>query len=249
MSSKEEKVTFFCEGQKLYANFGLPRIGAPCILMSHGFEANKDGTKWSFLAPRLAEEGYSTFRFSYRGCGREPEKSEGKFENTTLTGRIKDYKAALDYLGSKAIDQGRIGVMGSSFGGEVPIAAKDPRIKALILLATPSRTELPAEEQLQAYKRRGYFRLPSGQRLKMSYFEDIQRYDLCKAMEKLNRPVLIIHGGEDEEVSVDNAYELYDHAREPKRLDIIQGGEHALHRPEHMARILELSREWFQRYL
>ncbi|MFQ5873123.1 MAG: alpha/beta hydrolase, partial [Dehalococcoidia bacterium] len=160
MSFKDESVVFHCEGQKLYANLSVPRRGAPCVLMSHGFEASTDGTKWSFLAPRLNENGYATFRFSYRGCGREPEKSEGRFEDTTLTARIEDYRAALDYLENVPIDHNRIGVIGSSFGGEVPLAAKDSRVSVLVLLATPSRPILPTDDPLQTYRQTGYLELP-----------------------------------------------------------------------------------------
>lgn len=249
MSVKDESVTFYCDGQKLYANLALPSPNAPCILMSHGFEASKDGTKWAFLAPQLNRRGFSTFRFSYRGCGYGEEKSEGEFEDTTLTGRIKDYKAALGYLVNTDIDEGRIGVIGSSFGGEVPIAASDLRVKAMVLLATPSRSEVPTKEQMAEYRKKGYSELPSGRRLKLSYFEDVGRYDLCKEIEALGVPVLIIHGGNDELVPAGQAHELYEHAREPKRLEIIEGGEHALRDPEHMDRILELALDWFHTHL
>ncbi|MEE9247181.1 MAG: alpha/beta fold hydrolase [Dehalococcoidia bacterium] len=249
MGPEHQSVTFLCEGQKLYADLTIPRPGAPCILMSHGFEASKNGTKWSFLAPRLMEEGYATFRFNYRGCGAGADKSEGRFEDTTLTARVRDYEAALDYLGKVDIDHNRIGVIGSSFGGEVPIAARDPRVKALVLLATPSQPGSPTDEQLQTFQQTGYFQLPSGKRLKMSYFEDSRRYNLCKAISSIERPVLIIHGRLDWDVPLDSACELYDHAREPKRLEVIEGGEHALRRPEDMARILELSLGWFSKHL
>ncbi len=249
MNLQDASVTFYCEGQKLYGNLAEPSLEAPCILMSHGFEASKDGTKWSFLAPKLNERGFATFRFSYRGCGYGDEKSEGEFEDTTLTGRIKDYRAALDRLADTRIDHGRIGVIGSSFGGEVPIAADDPRVKAMVLLATPSRSEVPSEAQMADYKRQGYFELPSGRRLKPSYFEDVSRYELCQAIAGVGTPVLIIHGGDDELVPVEQAHELYEHAGEPKRLEIIEGGGHALRDTEHMDRILELAREWFSKHL
>ena len=249
MAIKDEKVVFTCEGQRIYANLAIPNPGAPCILMSHGFEASKDGTKWSYLAPRLNQRGYAIFRFTYRGCGREPERSEGLFEDTTFTGRIKDYTAALDYLEGVPIDQGRVGVIGSSFGGEVIIAARDPRVKVVVLIAPPSRPDSPTKDQLEAYKESGFFETPSGKRLKMSYFEDVQCYDLCQAIQTIDQPVLIVHGSLDIDVPLDNAYELYERAGEPKRLEIIDGGEHSLHRPEDMYRIFQLCLEWFNQYL
>ncbi len=249
MVVKDESVAFYCQGQRLYGNLAVPSPGAPCILMSHGFEASKDGTKWSYLAPRLNQRGYATFRFTYRGCGREPEESDGLFEDTTLTGRIQDYRAALDYLEGVPVDKGRMGVIGSSFGGEVIIAARDPRAQALVCVATPSHPSTPTEEQLQAVRRSGFFQTPSGKRLGMSYFEDARRYDLCQAIEEIDRPVLVVHGSLDDDVPLDDAYELYERAREPKRLEVIDGGDHSLRRPEDMRRILQLCLEWFGQYL
>ena len=43
--------------------------------------------------------------------------------------------------------------------------------------------------------------------------------------------------------------ELYAHAQDPKRLELFEGAEHALRRPEDMERILELSLGWLEAYL
>ena len=244
-----QSVEFSVDGETLRGDLAIPTPDAPCILMSHGFEASKDGTKWSFLAPRLVERGYAILKFNYRGCGYPPDASDGLFEDTTLSARIADYRSALDFLQEVDIDQQRIAIVGSSFGGEIPIAAQDPRIKAYVLLATPSRPQTPTEEQRAECQATGYFTLPSGKRLKPDYFEDGARYDLCQAAGALNCPALIIHGSLDDDVPVEQARELYAHAREPKMLEIIQGAEHALRRPEDMERILELTLGWLEDYL
>ena len=134
-----QTVEFTSEGQTVRGDLIVPAPGSPCILMSHGFEASKDGTKWSFLTPRLVDHGYAVLKFNYRGCGYGPDASDGLFENTTLSARIADYRAALDFLQDADVDPSRIAVIGSSFGGEIPVAAQDSRVKAYVLLATPSR--------------------------------------------------------------------------------------------------------------
>ena len=131
-----QTVEFTSEGQTVRGDLIVPAPGSPCILMSHGFEASKDGTKWSFLTPRLVDRGYAVLKFNYRGCGYGPDASDGLFEDTTLSARIADYRAALDFLQGVDVDSDRIAVIGSSFGGEIPVAAQDPRVKAYILLAT-----------------------------------------------------------------------------------------------------------------
>ena len=124
MHTKTEEFT--SEGQTVRGDLIVPAPGSPCILMSHGFEASKDGTKWSFLTPRLVDRGYAVLKFNYRGCGYGPDASDGLFENTTLSARIADYRAALDFLQDADVDPSRIAVIGSSFGGEIPVAA--PRL-------------------------------------------------------------------------------------------------------------------------
>jgi len=111
---------------------------AACILTLHGLESSKDSGKWPIVALRLYDEGYACLRFNFRGCGEGPEKSEGKIEDTSLTGRIKDYLAALQFLQDTGrVDMDRLGIIGSSFGGMVAIAAQEKkRIKAMVTLSS-----------------------------------------------------------------------------------------------------------------
>ena len=241
----EQPVRFYSEGQTIVGNLSLPHKGAPGIIMSHGFESSKDGKKWLALAPRLYEAGFACLRFNYRGCGKEQERSEGQFEDTTLSGRIKDYTAAINFSETTEIDAKRLGVVGSSFGGMVALAAQNNRIKAMVTLATPARFPIPTTEQLN----REFFKLPSGKRLRTRFFHDAQQYDLYQAIEKISCPVLIIHGSADEMVPVKDAHDFYKSAKEPKQLVIIKGGSHALNEPEHLEQIIDLTLNWFKQHL
>ena len=107
-----QTVEFTSEGQTVRGDLIVPAPGSPCILMSHGFEASKDGAKWSFLTPRLLDRGYTLLKFNYRGCGYGSDASDGLFEKTTLSARIADYRAALDFLQDTDVDPNRIAVIG-----------------------------------------------------------------------------------------------------------------------------------------
>ena len=245
----EQLVVIHNQGQKMFGNLYLPQEAAPCVLISHGLESSKDGDKWLVLSPRLYDAGFACLRFSYRGCGEGEEKSEGEFEDTTLTGRISDYKAAIAFLHQAGIDNTRLGVIGSSFGGMVALAASDDRIRAMITLATPFSFPSSSEPGLKHSKDKDYFELKSGKRLRVGFFEDLTKYSIGDEVKKIHCPLLIIHGTMDDVVPVEHAHQLYRHANEPKRLEIIEGANHGFDKPEHLETVINLSIEWLKRYL
>ena len=227
--------TFHSENQKLCGNLHLPYQNAACVITLHGLESSKDSGKWPTIAARLTDEGYACLRFNFRGCGRGSEKSEGEFEDVRLTGRIRDYKAALQFLqGTDKVDMSRLGVIGSSFGGMVAVAAQDKRIKAMVCLSTPYY--LP-------HISRG-----AGRRLKKGFYNDLRNYELLEAV-RTAPPILILHGSSDEVVPPTHAQKLYEAAREPKRLEIIEGADHVFSQREHLKKVIDLSLEWFKKYL
>jgi dipeptidyl aminopeptidase/acylaminoacyl peptidase len=246
MNSEMEEflVTFNAEHQKLFGNLHLPHQNAPCVITLHGLESSKDSGKWPTIAARLTDEGCACLRFNFRGCGRWPEKSEGEFEDVSITGRIRDYKAALQFLhDTNKVDMRRLGVIGSSFGGMVAVAAQDTRIKAMVCLATPY-------DLLHSSNEAGnYEELPPGsRRIKERFYDDLRNYDLLQAVRNAP-PLLILHGSSDELVPPTHAHKLYETAREPKRLEIIKGADHVFSQREHLNKVIDLSLEWFKTYL
>ncbi|MEM2210319.1 MAG: alpha/beta fold hydrolase [Nitrososphaerales archaeon] len=245
---KSELIVFYSENQRIYGNLHLPYEKAPCIITLHGLESSKDSSKWINIASKLHDEGYACLRFNFRGCGEGEEKSEGEFEDVSLSRRINDYKSALQFLHSIGrVDTNRLGVIGSSFGGMVAIAAKDQRIKAIVTLGTPYK--IPRFDKPLIPKEVGqYYVLPSGKRFKKSFYEDLKKYDLLKDI-KNAPPILIIHGSADEVVPLDHAKKLYEAASEPKRLEIIEGADHTFSNMDHLKKVIDLSLEWFKKYL
>lgn len=219
----------------------------PCIVGLHGLEGEKDRGKWPVFADRFCEAGYAFLRFNFRGCGTGREKSEGAFEDTSLTGRIRDYGAALRVLGERReVDVDRMGVVGSSFGGMVAIAAQNSKIRVMVTLAAP-HTFIRAKEP-PPNREDGCITLASGRRLKDGFFKDLQRHDLLKAV-KTAPPLLIIHGSNDAVAPVEDAYALYDAAAKPKQLAIIAGSDHAFSRDRDLEQIIDLSLRWFKKHL
>lgn len=243
--NEERPVVFYSQGQKIFGNLCLPHPRPPGVIISHGLESSKDGVKWLVMSPRLCESGFACLRFSYRGCGEGDEKSEGNFEDTSLTARIQDYRTAIDFTVKQGFDSQRLGVIGSSFGGMIALAAQDNRIKVIVVMATPYHIPDPGD----ALASGGYVELGPGHRLTKRFFEDVRKYDMGKEIQKIHCPILIIQGSGDNIVPVEDARTLYKLANEPKRLEIIDGADHVFSEPAHLERVVNLSLEWFKTYL
>ncbi len=247
MTERGRAVSIESQGYRLAANLHGPGGTAPCAVMSHGLESDKDGGKWSELAERLAEAGFTALRFTHRGCGSGgPDPSEGAFEDTTLSGRIADFQAALDSLPGMGVTTTNIGAVGSSFGGMVVLGARDPRVRALALMATPC--EIIPEPSTPGGPSQTVT-LESGAWVKRAFYEDTARHDLVAAVREYARPTLLVHGSHDEVVPVEDAVRLHDAAREPRRLEIIPGADHSFSGPEHRRTALTLCVEWMREHV
>jgi len=202
-----------------------------CAITCHGLISSKDSEKYATIAHVFGERGMAVFRFDFRGCG----ESKGMPKETTLTHRIEDLQAALDFVEGQGFK--RVGVMGSSLGGCVAIltASEDERIKALATWATPAYlTGLFSEAIVQRFPR---------------LLKDAKRYSITESLRRVNRPILIIHGSLDEQVPPSHAEAIYRAANEPKSLQIIEGADHAFTNPLHRGRAIGLTLEWFKKYL
>ncbi len=133
---KEQVVSFQSAGLRLHGALGVPEGLQPserrgAFLVLHGFGSNSESP--TVLQPTrvLSEFGYVTLRFDMRGCG----KSEGEFGRVICLEQVEDLGNALNFLAKHpAVDPGRIGAIGSSFGGAVAVYAggTNPRLAAVI---------------------------------------------------------------------------------------------------------------------
>jgi len=227
---KEKNIRFGEHG--LACVFHSPREEAStCVITCHGLYSSKDSEKYVNIARRFCGEGLAVLRFDFRGCG----ESGGRFEDTSLTGRMEDLEDALDFAQKQGYES--VGVMGSSLGGTVAVltAAKDRRIKALVTWAAPCRLD-------ELFRREGIKGL---EKLR----QDVSKYNVAKTVKDIHCPILIGHGSLDKQVPLSHAEVLYKNANEPKNIQIIEDADHRLTNPSHRRRAVELTLDWFKKYL
>lgn len=234
---KTEKVSFESEGYKISGVLHLPeRENPPCVVASHGLLSSKDSEKYIALGERISREGMAMLRFDFRGMG----ESEGGEEDNTISKKISDLSAAVDFIRNYPGLGERIGLIGSSLGGFVSLikASIDKRVKATAVWATPIHLDdLGTKKQEEDYP------LPPD-----AFFEDLPKHRLVPLLHKVYN-CLVIHGEEDELVPLDQALGIFYNLGVPKELHVIGGADHRLTDPAHRQRAIELSVGWFKEYL
>lgn len=207
----------------------------PCVILSHGLVSSKESSKYTSLSESFAETGIATCRFDYHGCG----ESEGSIEETTLTIRIENLDSVAEFVfNHHLINPEKVGIIGSSFGGTTGVvkAARDKRIKCISLWATPYKLENKDDGRISEIK------------FKKTIFRDFLSYDILSEAEKVSC-VLVIHGEMDEVVPYHEGKAIYKNTKRPKKIEIIKGADHIFSHPSHRRKAINLSLNWFRRYL
>lgn len=182
----------------------IPNIDSPAtLLFLHGNGGNishrLDNVK------RLFDAGLQIFILDYRGYG----QSDGQ---PTEQGTYNDAAAAWQWLTDEI--GGPIVVFGRSLGGAVAAwlaAESDVTPTGLILENTFTRGRDVAETLVP---------IPGLARMIPDFYPTLDR------IERVQTPLLLIHGSDDELIAVTHARRLYEAASEPKSLYIVDGGRH-----------------------
>ncbi|MDY6912378.1 MAG: alpha/beta fold hydrolase [Chloroflexota bacterium] len=205
----------------------------PALCLCHGIPASRpDPTDrgYPLLAERFAAEGFITCIFNFRGCG----ESEG---NLDLLGWTFDLDGVLTHLSQiENVDKSRLSLMGFSGGAAASayVAARDLRISSLILCASPAEFSLfSAPERVGEFitqcRTVGTFRDADFPPSVQEWLDHFQQVSPIYFIDRVSpRPLLIIHGSQDELIDPSQAQQLYAKAKEPKELAIIPGAEHRI---------------------
>ena len=207
----------------------------PCVILSHGLVSSKESSKYIYLSERFCAAGIAACRFDYHGCG----ESGGNIGETTLTIRVRDLESVLDHvLGHHSIDEGRIGILGSSFGGSAALveAAKNKKIRCAALWATPYMLEEKKDDSIAD--------IP----FQSTIYVDFSKYDLLADAQKVSHAI-VVHGELDEVVPCFEGKAIYENLKRPKKLIVIKGADHTFTSLSHRDRAAEISLAWFKRYL
>ncbi len=140
-----EEVSFQNAEQKLVGTLTIPKKAAApyaaVVIISGSGSQDRDGTSlanlYRLVAEHLSANGVAVLRVDDRGVGKSIPTKGGSYRDL-----INDTKAAFEFLFKRPeIDHKKIALAGHSEGAEtaLTIAAEDPRVAAIMLLAGTSR--------------------------------------------------------------------------------------------------------------
>ena len=199
------------------------------VLLLHGFGTNHFGLV--HLAYDLHAHGFQSLLFDFRGHG----VSEG--DATTLGfHEEQDVLGALAYLRSRSgIDPERIGVYGVSMGGAAALLTVREGLGVRAIVTDSAFATLRGAID-HGFRRianlpPSVFRRPTiwfASKLAGEELAEVLRVvqPLVRIKRIANCPLLLIHGTEDDVVSEQDAYQLYEAAKGPKEIWIIPQAGH-----------------------
>ncbi len=192
------------------------------------------------IGSALWRAGFNVLLFDYHGHG----SSRGA--PVTLAYReLQDFFSALDYA-ERRVPHARVGLLGFSMGGAIAIlgAAQRPEVRVVV-----ADSPFATHHDVVSHNVQRVIRIPG------QPFAAISDYFLLRSagyrgrdvaplrvVDKLaGRPLLLIHGTDDDMIPVSHAHRLYKAAQEPKELWLAPGANHCgayfLDRPTYCQRV------------
>ena len=244
------RVRLLSDGLELSGELHMPTGHSqhPALCICHGIPAappDPTDRGYPLLAEQFCQAGFLTFIFNFRGTG----KSQG---NLDLLGWTRDLDVALSFLYNlKETDRTRLCLLGFSGGAAVSVytAAHDRRPSSVVACACPAEFRSLTEgesplSRIQRFRDIGAIRdrdfPPSREEWQKGF--DVVAPVGC--IDKVSpRPILLVHGEDDEVVPLSHARQLYDRAGDPKELRIVPAAGHRL-RVEESA--MDLVLEWLR---
>jgi len=231
------------DGLRLGAHFGRPTTPGrgPGVVLCHGLPRGPRGAAasavtFSELADRIARQvGWTALAVNFRGTG----TSEGDF---SVQGWLDDIGAAVDAL---ADDTTGVWLVGVSEGGTFAMvaAAGDARVRGVATIAAPrSLGDLGRDAgRFRGYARSvGMITSDGFPRDLGAWGREAAELDAVRAASRVApRPVMVIHGDDDEAVALDDARAIATAVGPSAELHVIAaGGRRLRHDPRAIATLL-----------
>ncbi len=204
--------------------FPAAKTDAPLLLLLHGARWDVRGS--AHRMRRMQELGFAVLAIDYRGFGQSSDNTP------TEAKAYEDARQAWEWLGQQHPNRPRY-IFGHSLGGAIAtqLASEVTDESGLIVECTFTTVA----DVVRTY--------PFGW-LPVSPFIT-QKFESAQRIGKVGSPVLVVHGDADTVIQPQLGQQLFEQAREPKRMMMVAGGTHRTTNALGMAQYREALRSLF----
>jgi len=220
-------------------------------LFAHCFTCSKNIHAATNIAKAMTAEGIAVLRFDFTGLG----ASEGEFENTHFSSNIDDLVDAAKWMGSEyeAPDL----LVGHSLGGTAVLAAASQieSAKAVVTIGSPADADHVLNllaDNIDEIESEGVANIKlSGRsfKIKQSFLDDVREQKVKENLKGLKKALLVMHSPIDEQVSIDQAADLFVNAMHPKSFISLDQADHLLTDKKDSLEAGRLLSAWAIKYL
>ena len=178
---------------------------APMLLYLHGARRNTEGS--AFRIRHMAALGFAVLAIDYRGFGLSTD------ELPSEEAVYEDARAAWAWLGREHPGRDRY-LFGHSLGGAIAVQLASEGVPAKGLIVEGTFTSIP-----DVFESMRWGWLPLAPLI-------TQRFDSLDKIDRVTMPILVVHGTRDGLIPAALGKALYERARAPKRLELVEGGSH-----------------------
>lgn len=210
------------------------------IIFCHGFMGFKDWGAWNLVQSYFVNQGFGFAKLNLSHNGATITEAfdfpdEESFAKNTYSKEIIDLTRFREHL-LTLIQPQKVHLIGHSRGGgDVILHAKKVACDSITLWASISdiASRFPGKDELTQWKNKGFREVLNGrtrQYLKQNYslYEDFKTHEkelsITSVLNKLNIPMLVVHGDSDTSISMEEAKYLSQWSQHP--LEIIENADH-----------------------
>ena len=287
---EQRKTDIYSEGTRIHADVyhlkSLSGTALPTIIMAHGWGGTAALLRTQ--ATDFANAGYFVIAFDYRGWGNsdarviltQPAPHSSAKSEQKFTAEVKEVREVVDPLdqmqdylnvvhwamGETRVDKNRVGLWGTSFSGGLvtAVAARDPRIKALVSqvgffgsLATMAPESLERARAEATKRVRGELPYPAPRAREVGNLqggpirEKFLLYDAVADAAKAKGCAMLFIAAEKEELfnNKDHPEAAFQRAAEPKQYVVIPDIDHYGIYNQARKRASDLAVAWFDEHL
>ena len=227
-------------------------LRCPALVQVHGGGTNSYTLGQNLTEQHLASQGFVVLAINYRGGSGFGRRFQDLAVEDWLNGQARDPGAAADWLRETAYTTGKVGIYGGSYGGSQALAAatRTPeRFDAVVADrgAYSKLTTFPLIDRLgKIFTKTGHGGLPEERP------EIYEKSHTIGRLERLQAPVLLMHGEEDRRVpyrSQQLAVERLDELGKDYEAVSYAGEGHGFSDPANRIDLARRRIEWFRTHL